>query len=728
MSEQNHRTAMKHLATLAPFFLLAIASAQDRSAALARGFDARTACGVVRDDDGAPWAIGDDYKASFRAGTMEFVPALGAAASSNRPLSFRLLSIVRDGAVLHDATVAVPPPPALQPASVSWQRGDILERYEARADGVAQSFVFASRPGGHGDLVVRGAVASHVQPTRAADGALRFVDEIGGVVIGGVTGIDAEGRRCAGDLAWSNGELELRLPGTFVDAAAYPLVLDPLFGTSAVYGGSSYDDGEVDAAYEATGDSYLVVWARAFSATDQDVRALRVDGNGAAIGALLALTTATGIERRPAVGAVRVRQRFFVCWEQGTSVFGPSDVNGRSVDAVSGAAGAVVGIGTGPGDDSRCTVAGDRSMVGDDALVAWISTDSGVVTRPVTIATTGVATPGTINIVQAWGGQAAVRLARSRVPGTVGMLSWSAFASVQVAVLTYTGTVLGTAGALPFSAPAYHSHNLDNVGNGGLIVGFLGGNLYCQSLTWASGALAVGNVVSLSASPTATSPDVAWFGDRYVATWELQTATPFDNEVRGISVLPDCTTVGAEFLVSTVARPSQHSPRMAPRFAGGGGVSTEGLLVWEETDATPPLQGSVVGQRFTTMLGTAPVTLSAGCGGGGTANTNGPFAPGNNDFRFTLTGGDPASPLALLLLGLGDPPIVCGCPITVALASNAIAPVGGTASHPFPVPPNPLFLGFQIEFQWVQFAVAASPCPFVPNMAVSSRVRVSLAP
>ena len=260
------------LSLLVPMLFAAAMAAQEPTESIARGFDARTAFGLVHADDGTPLAIGHDYKASFRHGAMQFVPALGTAAPTNRPLSFRLATIARGRAVLHDADAAAAPEPVVHDGVMTWSRSGILERYEARADGVAQSFVLAAHPGGSGDLVVRGTVESAFVPRQQEDGSLCFADEIGGVTIGGVTGIDANGRQCGGELRWQNGELELRLPGAFVEAAAYPLVLDPLFGTTVVYGGSTFDDGEVDVAYEAGSDTYLVVWARVFSTADHDVR------------------------------------------------------------------------------------------------------------------------------------------------------------------------------------------------------------------------------------------------------------------------------------------------------------------------------------------------------------------------------------------------------------------------------------------------------------------------
>lgn len=151
--------------------------------------------------------------------------------------------------------------------------------------------------------------------------------------------------------------------------------------------------------------------------------------------------------------------------------------------------------------------------------------------------------------------------------------------------------------------------------------------------------------------------------------------------------------------------------------------------MWDETDYGPPFLSSVVGQRFRTMVGAAAVTLSASCSGGGTASTNGPFSPGNANFQFTLTGGDALAPFALLSLADGSTvPIPCGCTFTNPIAIYAMLNGAGSASYLFPVPCNPTLVGFTLEFQWLLWGAAASPCPLVPNLIASERKLLTLTP
>jgi hypothetical protein len=77
------------------------------------------------------------------------------------------------------------------------------------------------------------------------------------------------------------------------------------------------------------------------------------------------------------------------------------------------------------------------------------------------------------------------------------------------------------------------------------------------------------------------------------------------------------------------------------------------------------------------------------------------FVPalGNDTFAFTLDGGDPAAPIALLSLGLGAPPAACGpCTFTAPAVTEFVVPHTGSARFVFPLPCEPAFLGFRLEF------------------------------
>jgi hypothetical protein len=247
-----------------------------------------------------------------------------------------------------------------------------------------------------------------------------------------------------------------------------------------------------------------------------------------------------------------------------------------------------------------------------------------------------------------------------------------------------------------------------------------------HAVQWNGSALVSVTTVALPAGINTSEFHVAFLGDRYLVTWREGSA--FDSEVRAITMKPDCTICSPITVVPTVARPNQRAPAIATHFAATtASPAAEALLLWQETDPLPPFVGSVVGQRFVAMQGTPPVVLSPSCGGGGTAGTNGPYALGNTNFRLTLSGGDPAAPLALLGLSVGGlPPISCGCTFVQALVTLVFPAVGGSSEYLFPQPCTPTLVGFELEYQWVLFGTTASPCPLLPNVSASDRRKIVL--
>ncbi|MBL9076735.1 MAG: PD40 domain-containing protein [Planctomycetes bacterium] len=119
-------------------------------------------------------------------------------------------------------------------------------------------------------------------------------------------------------------------------------------------------------------------------------------------------------------------------------------------------------------------------------------------------------------------------------------------------------------------------------------------------------------------------------------------------------------------------------------------------------------------------------TEVSGCGTGGTASTyGGTFQTGNATFGFQVTGADPAA-LLVLDLGFASPGIECGsCVLTVPVILAATPNVGGTGQYSFPVPNDPSYIGPSFEFQWLSLFTVASPCPLLPNLSATGRVRFS---
>ena len=220
---------------------------------------------AVYERDGAPAALAGSVDARFGAGQVRV-----AARHADAPAFTMSLREIRRGGV----TIAVPADaaPRSRTMQVDYDHGrGVLERYVARADGLKHSVLLREVIGGHGDLVVRYDVETDLRCAPAAGvSELRFLDAArGGVQFGAVVGIDAEGDRVTGSMNFDGAYLDLVLPASFVETAAWPIDVDPLI-SGVINTGVSFDDVRPDIAYDVTNDVYLVVFNQQNGGGDQD--------------------------------------------------------------------------------------------------------------------------------------------------------------------------------------------------------------------------------------------------------------------------------------------------------------------------------------------------------------------------------------------------------------------------------------------------------------------------
>ena len=162
-------------------------------------------------------------------------------------------------------------------------RGTVVERLIPRGKGVEQTWTFAHRPVGEGDLVVRVA-APGSEYVGADESGLTFRDARTGHEwnYGHGTWIDADGRRMAVQARWVGGAIELRVPAEIVARSAYPAVLDPFVGQETEILPSNYMN-TPSGLNVAIGDPYsLVVWDDTWDVYS-GVYALRINYVGEAI-------------------------------------------------------------------------------------------------------------------------------------------------------------------------------------------------------------------------------------------------------------------------------------------------------------------------------------------------------------------------------------------------------------------------------------------------------------
>ncbi len=728
--------------TLPSFFLLlswqCSLTAQDPVSAAVN--PTASAASVVADADGLPWAVGADYKAALRPGGIDFVPALGTAVPHNRVLQLRLATIHRGGELLHATAAATAPAPRCVGNDVTYERGTVVEHYRIAPRGLEQSFVFAHRPDGDGDLVVRSDVGGGLQAEALADGTLRFTDgQVGGVHVGQVTGIDARGERCRGGLAMVDGQLELRLPDAFIDAAQFPLVLDPWLSTATLVPQNGGNDSFVTGTTAAGGLAVFTtwVWCRTFSATDSDVYAVNSNSTSTLLGIA---NTANLVETAPVVANANIWQP--IVWQEGPTANGPWTLKVRPFFVSQGLP--LQPVTTIAASGERPSVSGrrDAGATGfNSVLVSYVEPGVGIRVRPFTAvstlgavqtvapATSGNTIVGTPRLSDSYTGTSPAALIYTISPA----ISPSTH-TLNVLAINASGQSLGSANLITANGSDFDPAIAGN-GSHFLAAFTRFGQLQQVRLTWNGTTLTAAAPTQFD-SVRGKSPALAWCGDRYLAAWGRATATAGDDEIVLGVYRDDGTPLRPLETLPTVAQPNQQQPTIRSGFADAGDP-LRAVVSWIETPVGGG-SGTACTRTFLTMAGGTPVNLGGSCLGNSCTSllpcgyTQGAFAPGNQTFQIRLQYADPSAPLALLNLSdSSQAPIACGpcnlmLPLVTQVLPNTPNP-NGDLIYTWPLPFNYNALGFQLEFQWVMFGTASSPCPLVPNVVAYNRVRVPFA-
>ncbi|MEO0630558.1 MAG: hypothetical protein AAFY46_07490, partial [Planctomycetota bacterium] len=140
-----------------------------------------------------------------------------------------------------------------------------------------------------------------------------------GIHYGGVVGIDADGDRVDGSLRLVGGVLELTLPAAFVDGADYPLVLDPLVGTTLAIDDSGNADSNPSLASADAGGT-MAVWERRFSASHIELVGHRISTTtGVLSGSLIPICVGDDvIAENPSVAYIRGGTAWLAAYEYRT--------------------------------------------------------------------------------------------------------------------------------------------------------------------------------------------------------------------------------------------------------------------------------------------------------------------------------------------------------------------------------------------------------------------------
>lgn len=675
---------------------------------------------------GELWGVGPDYRVRFDMDAVEFTPAFGARADRLHPMKLSLLSVRRgEGAVLPP----VPSAPEIAGDMLAiYPRGDgLIERYEVRPDGVEQSFVFATRPAGTGDLVVRVRVDTDLRADPIQDGtAVRFREPgLGAVEVGAVTGIDARGSRVAGDIRLTGDTLELRLPAAFVDGAVYPLVLDPLLTPFIDVSSVSNDDESPSVAYDASQDLYLVVWQRRFATTDTDVRGQRVAADGTLVGGLIAIKTSIGIlSAGPRAAGVAARDRFLVVWTES------GGIQGRSVDAVTGSLSAEVTI-VAPVTAvlAACPdVGGEATAVDDEALVVWLDVQlvtpfaRTVLARQVTISADGTCVPFAATVTIASGNaDNCPTISKSGGPSGRYLVTWgrdlgAADSDLRGAVVDRNLTLLDS--FIAITSNTSYDENPANDGDGtNWIVGFAseatlgsGDRSIAVVPVWYDVDGGVGSAgaevfIENDASDDEKNAAVGWLGDTCLVGYADQYTVgsiAYDTYVQSVDLFTgqDCE---GEFLLDTGSADDADLIDIASKLTGGatGATAEQALVVWERTDIAAA-DTDIRAARFVAEDGLV-TNLGGGCGSGGSAYAT-CATVGSSGFTHRVRDATPSVSCYLILSPLSGS-VSCGTctlvpdPFTAFVFAGS-TDSGGNAAILTAIPNLSALIGLEFVEQW----------------------------
>jgi len=178
-------------------------------------------------------AVAHDGSLSLEAAGRRFEFGQGQVAVSVEDSSWTYSFQGSRGGIRALSLSALPEQPA--PDSVQYRHGEgIVERYVVQSRGVEQQFLLPG-PYAGGDVLLTGSI----QTDLAADVSSSFEgiafrrDDVTVLYYGAAKAIDAAGRTALLEERWSEGELTIVVPASFLAEAKFPVLVDPFIGGRA---------------------------------------------------------------------------------------------------------------------------------------------------------------------------------------------------------------------------------------------------------------------------------------------------------------------------------------------------------------------------------------------------------------------------------------------------------------------------------------------------------------
>jgi hypothetical protein len=609
----------------------------------------------------------------------------------------------------------------------------VVERYDVGTEGMEQSFVFATRPGGQGDLVVRGRMRTDMQVTHERGGLRIEQPGVGGFSVGAVTGIDARGECAQGSVRYDDGIVELSLPAAFVENAVYPLVLDPLvgiaFGLNLITG---FDDRRPHAAFDASNDCYLVVWSNVFSATDTDIHGQRISRAGSLLGTRIFIDSSTFNDIEPSVCNVNASNAFVVVFNRA------GDISGRAVNASNGAVAVGIPIATGSSNQHAPSVGGnpvEGLVISGNAVCVWESdAEPAILAARLLVNVDLSLSLGTVHTLVSG---TTSRASRPRISKSAGSTGRYAVAFSRVFFGDDPWAMVVSSSAAPLTAPLpldpRNSHSnlleVDGDGTNWVVVwqddefGSADRQVIARSLSFAT------NPDRLLAGPftpflgangiNERAPAVIRTGSSTLLAW-TQGGTSSLARVGSIDPFRcrDCEgafTLGAADITGVVNGCAALS---------GGGPPDDALLVWPLAPAATPSNSDIMARFWRSDDGVVS-SLGGGCGTGGSAQATCVRVP-NAEFAHRLRGATPNAG-TFLLQSLGQESATCGpCTRTPTLNGGVVlffvTDSAGNAVAPSSIPDLPALRGLVQFDQWFTLRSGGACSQFDIDMSNALRI------
>lgn len=680
--------------------------------------------------DGELVAVGNDYKATFAAGRVRFLPALGEVAPRALPVTLSLTGVGRErGTVVTPAAMR----PCHEGLQVRYPHAPCVERYDVTPAGLALSFVFEQLPEGAGDLVVTMALATELPCVPAPQAGLRYeLAGVGGVHIGGVTGLDAAGRGIAGSIVATDGGIELRLPAAFVATATLPLVLDPLITTvTTITSGNNDGDLEVATISDDSAAS-LCVFRRSYFLGGNDIVAQQLGPTANPLGLLVIDGSSLASVMSPTVAARSAVSHWVVAWRRNDDLFA------RAVGQ-NGTLGAEVTVAGGSDVKATPALSGERTLADDEVLCAYVNvTTNEVRGQQITCAANGVLTVlATAVLATGTPGAPILGVRASQHGGSTGrhLFAWSwdtGFLNSPGRSVVLTNRNFAVLATAPLGIQVDYC---DVDGDGvtwtavsDFRIGLTGdSSVRAQAIGYVpgTGQLTIGSPVTL-ASETGVdhqAPAVTDLAGSRLVAWERVSAAGDSVRVSTIDAFSCATCESFTTVANTTNTERIVAVASATNASSGEGIA---VLVWQESTGT--LTNGLRGRTFASADGTVrDVVFGTGCGQGGAASAS-CARTGNANFRLRLT--QARSGTAWLVLSPDTTFLLCGpCqlvadPFTGFVAGPLVVDASGNASLLAPLPAGAALVGASLVTQWLVPGAGSLCTTYAFDLSTAARITI----